>query len=249
MLSDQTKVLQFRGLLGVWVEVSSTLIMLALLFVLLSGAGGHTLVVIAMLVGSIYLHELGHAWGNIVQGVPVRRIVLHGGGGFCESAGTATARQQEFVVAMGPIVNLALWALASLGEYYLWERVLSPARSAEEFGRLMQTIWPQVAVYLVLFGKINLALCVFNLLPVQPLDGGKLIKLALQRFMPPAAALKIAGGIGLVFSILWWPALFLVYASTGWLLLFAPSLYLHLAMWRGEIPQAAVTNRSPRQFH
>jgi hypothetical protein len=66
------------------------------------------------LVGSIFLHELGHAWGATVQGVPVRRIVINGGGGFCEQARSATRRQDELIVAMGPIVNLTIWAAGSL---------------------------------------------------------------------------------------------------------------------------------------
>ena len=44
------------------------------------------------------LHEMGHAWGALVQGVPVRRIMLHGGGGFCERARSATAREDELIV-------------------------------------------------------------------------------------------------------------------------------------------------------
>ena len=40
------------------------------------------LIFVAMLIGSILAHELGHAWGALIQNVRVRRIMLHGGGGF-----------------------------------------------------------------------------------------------------------------------------------------------------------------------
>jgi len=67
-----------------------------------------------LLTGSIFLHELGHAWGTIVQGIPVRRIMIYGGGGFCERSRSASVKQRELIVAMGPIVNLVIWAFASL---------------------------------------------------------------------------------------------------------------------------------------
>ena len=60
----------------------------------------------AILIGSIYLHELGHAWGCLIQGVPVRRVMIYGGGGFCEPTRSSTRYEQELIVAMGPIVNL-----------------------------------------------------------------------------------------------------------------------------------------------
>ena len=85
------------------------------------------------------------------------------------------------------------------------------------------------------FARLNLALFFFNMLPVHPLDGGKLFFLGLLRLTSPLNALKAAGAVGVVFSILWWPALIWVYVNYGWLLLFAPSLRQHLAMMRGEI--------------
>lgn len=54
-----------------------------------------------ILPGSIHLHELGHACGNPAQVVPVNRIMLYGGGGFCERTRSATRYEQELIVAMG----------------------------------------------------------------------------------------------------------------------------------------------------
>lgn len=213
---------RFKGIFGVPVEISQTLALLILLFGGLGFMSGGDIVwlaiVIAMILLIIYLHELGHAWASLVQGVPVRRIVLHGGGGFCEQARAATAHQQEFIVAMGPLVNLALWALSSLAFDWLWGR---------GFGNdyLLHYLW--------LFARLNLMFFVFNMIPVQPLDGGKLLQLALLRFVSPRLAMRAAGGIGLVFAVLWWPALFYVWYTSGWLLLFAPSIALHYQMMRG----------------
>ena len=89
--------------------------------------------------------------------------------------------------------------------------------------------------YLMLFARLNLALFVFNLLPVHPLDGGKLSHLFLLRFLPQSSAMRIAGAVGLVFAVLWWPALIYVYITYGWLLLFAPPIAYHYHMARGEV--------------
>ncbi|MDQ2094775.1 site-2 protease family protein [Rhodobacteraceae bacterium 10Alg 79] len=214
---------RFRGFLGVPVEIGQTLVLLVGLFGLLGLTGGADPLFLAlfltMLVLIIYLHELGHAWACLVQGVPVRRIVLHGGGGFCEQAKGATRHQQEFIVAMGPLVNLGLWALASLVAEYVWRQGIGPI----SFG-----------YYLMLFATLNIYLFFFNLLPVQPLDGGRLLQLLLMRAMAPREAMKIAGGVGLVFAVLWWPALFYLWYSTGWILLFFPSIALHYRMMKGE---------------
>ena len=224
MLQTGPIIFRFNGVFGLPVEIGQTLAFLVFLFVGLTlMAGGSVLwvlVVIAMILGIIYLHELGHAWASLIQGVPVRRIVLHGGGGFCEQARSATAHQQEFIVAMGPLVNLALWAIGSLAADWVW----STGIGAGMLGH-----------YLSLFSMLNLMFFIFNLIPVQPLDGGRLLQLVLLRFVPPRMAMQITGAIGLVFAILWWPALLYLWFTTGWLLLFVPSIWLHYQMMRGEL--------------
>jgi len=213
MFGNDSTLFTFRGPFGVPVQVSSSIIMLPLIFVGLSGGGPammFNLGFVALLIVSIFLHELGHAWGCIVQGVPVRRIVLHGGGGFCEHARSPSFREQELIVAMGPIVNLAIWALAGLATPYASHPIL---------------IWA-----LIVLSQMNLFLAVFNMMPVQPLDGGKLLQLGLLRFLPAATATRIAGGIGLVISVLWIPAMIWSYLFIGFVLFFIPSIRLHWQM-------------------
>lgn len=220
-------VYRFRGLLGIPVEIGQTLAFLVGLYVVLSFSGGADPVwlvsFIAMALVTIYLHELGHGWACKVQGVPVRRIVLHGAGGFCEYTTSPSRHKQEFIVAMGPVVNLALWALASLGAHYVWSSA-SPSQTSFYLG-----------YYLDLFAKINIFLFIFNLLPVQPLDGGKLFQLIMLRFLPPMAAMRVTGAVGLVTAVLWWPLLIWVWMTSGWILLFAPSISTHYQMMRGEL--------------
>lgn len=214
MFSDQNVIFSFNGPFGVRVDVGSSIVMLVLFLLMIGGINNplYALVVVVSLVGSIFAHELGHAWACIVQGIPVRRIMLYGGGGYCEHARSPSARQQEFIVAMGPIVNLVIWAAGSL---------LVMNVNLGEFA------WP-----ILVLARINLFLAIMNLLPVQPLDGGKLLHLILLRLLSPRKAAKYTGGIGLIFAVAWIPFLFFAYLFLGFILFFMPSIKQHWDMWK-----------------
>lgn len=226
---------------GIRVDIDRSLVMLVLLIGFLSGGGQNpvwAVSIVAMLVGSIFLHELGHAWGCRVQGVPVRRVVLYGGGGLCEQARSATRHQSELIVAMGPLVNLAIWALAGLGQWaiyaFVFNRIegVTPAQMTQAAA---DNAWIyEAGFYLDVLGRINLALFLLNLIPVHPLDGGKLSELALMRVLPPRSASRISGWIGTIAAVLWWPALILLYVSSGWILFFAPSIRDHWRKAKGK---------------
>jgi len=127
---------------------------------------------------------------------------------------------------MGPLVSLGLWAVLGLmmrGVYQL---------------ALADPAWVPLGMVLVPWlgfaSLINLFLFAFNMVPVQPLDGGRLLLLGLRHWMPAPKAARVAGGIGIVFCVLWFPAMVWVFYQSGLLMLFLPSFALHLAMARGE---------------
>lgn len=236
MFQDTNPVFEFRGPFGVPVQIGGSL-MLLLAFYFYTGGGDMfwTASFIVMLILSIFLHEMGHAWACLIQGVPVRRVMLYGGGGFCERARSASAREQELIVAMGPIVNLVLWALASLGSNALWDSIFASASAYSNPELLFASPKAQIAEYLGLFAYINGFLAIFNLLPVQPLDGGKLLHLLMLRLTPQHVAMTVTGAIGLMLSVLWIPGMVLAFGLGWWLLFFIPSIPLHYAMMRGRL--------------
>jgi Zn-dependent protease len=227
MLKNDRAVFLLHTRFGFPVEIRQSIVMLALFYLLFATRSAQglidALIMIALIMTAIFLHELGHAWGCRVYGIEVRRVVIFGGGGFCEH-GVSSYKQDELIVAMGPIVNLGLWALASMlsNWAYGWMGEDAPFWQYELF------------YWIDTFGFLNLALFFFNMVPVQPLDGGRLFHILMRRLMPPLAALRVAGAVGVVFSVLWWPGLLLLFMTTGWLLFFAPSFKQHLAMMRGE---------------
>jgi hypothetical protein len=90
-----------------------------------------------------------------------------------------------WTVAAGPLVNVAL-APISFGLFYLgdaagWEQ------TAPEVHRLLEAF----AIY-------NLALLIFNLLPIFPLDGGQILQALLWFVVGRATSLKVVAMIGFV---------------------------------------------------
>ncbi len=233
MFQDGNILSTFRGPWGVRVEVDQSIVFLVGVLIYLSLGSGllDGAIYALMLVLAIYLHELGHAWGCLVQGVPVRRVVLHGGGGFCEHAISPDRHSQELIVLMGPLVNLALWALSGVA-LFLVDLVFMNAMNS---GGSLTYAYFVITDYIWLFGFINLMLFLYNIIPVQPLDGGKLLHLGLLRVLRSELAHRVTGGIGLVISLIYIPVAIYAYVDWGWILFFIPSPRAHYNMMRGNL--------------
>ncbi|WP_298293716.1 site-2 protease family protein [uncultured Litoreibacter sp.] len=212
MFGNENPIFEFRGPWGVPIQFGGSILLILLIFVPLGGSTQGMMygaLLALMLIGSILLHELGHAWGSLIQGVRVRRIMIYGGGGFCERSVSATRQQDELIVAMGPIVNLVIWALASLAA---------------------PNVDGMAAWALYWLADLNLFLAIFNLMPLMPLDGGKLFQLFLMRLLPSVTATRVCGWIGVAACVLWIPGMILVYYTYGFVLFFIPSIKLHWQM-------------------
>mgnify|MGYP003563961309 CR=1 FL=1 len=153
----------------------------------------------------------GGAGGGGGRAGPLFRL---GGGVFGGPPRPPPARQDELIVAMGPIVNLTIWAAGSLAVPYV---------AAIDVG---------LARILSLAATLNLFLALFNLLPLMPLDGGRLFHLLMLRLMQPRAALRVGGAVGLLGAVLWLPLMVVVFLATGFILLFFPDIRMHWRMMR-----------------
>lgn len=158
----------------------------------------------------IVMHELGHASMAWSFRWRIKRIVFLPFGGVAEvdEHGNRPAKEELFVILAGPLQHLwlfiAAWLLVTAG----WIS-----------DNLYQHFW-----------QFNLAILLFNLLPVYPLDGGKLLMLfvSLQRpFLLTIRLAMIFSAICLVLLQLL-ILLFLPFHFQAWLII----AYLTVALWR-----------------
>lgn len=222
MFRGDTTLYEFRGPCGVPVHIAPTILLILILFLDFGGTPrelAYDLCFSAMLIGSIFLHELGHAWGALIQRLPVSKIVLHGFGGYCQQARTSTPRESELIVAMGPIVTLVLWAVSRLTADMLWA-------SGMEYNNIL---WA-----LETMAWLNGYLAIFNLLPISPLDGGKLFELALLRVTGADRASQIAGYVGMAGLVIFIPFMVLGLDMYLFVIFFLPAFAVNWSKMRGQ---------------
>ena len=129
----------------------------------------------------VLLHEFGHALATRSVGGTADRIVLWPLGGVAYVQPPERAGATLWAIAAGPLVNLALLPLLG-GIAFLM--------NLSRVGGDVQHLFDRLFV-------IDLVLFVFNLLPIYPLDGGKILHSLLWPFLGRARALRVATLVGL----------------------------------------------------
>ena len=141
---------------------------------------------VALFLGSLLAHELGHSLVAQRNGIEVRGITLWMLGGVAQLDGRMPSAGAEFrIAASGPAVSyllsamfFALWGVASaLG---------GPALVGQAFAWL---------------ALVNIVLGTFNLIPAAPLDGGRILASAIwaasgDRTRADVAATRVGQGFG-----------------------------------------------------
>lgn len=123
--------------------------------------------------GSIVLHELGHAFAALRNGIGISGIQLWIFGGMAHMDRESDSPATEFKVAIaGPLVTLAIVValsavgLAAVGGEEFRKAALVESDSGVS-GVLAMIAW---------LATINFLVLVFNLLPAFPLDGGRVAR-------------------------------------------------------------------------
>jgi PDZ domain-containing secreted protein/Zn-dependent protease/CBS domain-containing protein len=156
----------------------------------LSGTGYVVMGVLAAVLffASILLHELGHAFQALKEGMRIQGITLWLLGGVAKFTGTFPSPGAEFRIAIaGPVVSVAIavafWLLTLAGNAVgLPDAVIG------------------VTDYLA---RINAIVFAFNLVPALPLDGGRVLRSWLWRRVGNfQAATALAARAGTAFGFL-----------------------------------------------
>ena len=148
--------------------------------------------------GSIVLHELGHAFVALRNGIGISSIQLWIFGGMARMDRESDSPGTEFKVAIaGPLVTLAIVAalaavgLLAVGPDEFWRAVLIESNSGVS-GVMAMVGW---------LASINAIVLVFNLLPAFPMDGGRIVRaLAWWRTGDRNSATRFAARLGRVFA-------------------------------------------------
>ncbi|HRR33689.1 MAG TPA: site-2 protease family protein [Kiritimatiellia bacterium] len=142
---------------------------------------------------SIALHELGHSLVAQSFGCRVRDITLMMLGGCATIVDMPRKAWQEFLMAAaGPLVSVLIGALCLASVLLLHIDPLSVSTPAG-----------YSPGFLFWVGWINIMLCLFNLLPAFPMDGGRILRAFLQQFfMTRLRATWVASRIGRFIALL-----------------------------------------------
>ena len=150
---------------------------------------------------SILLHELGHAWVAIRNGIPILGIDLWLFGGVAKLGRESTSPGVEFrIAAAGPLVTLVIAALCfALGS------AISSSSDVLNSSQFESDVTGSTTAVLGYLTSINVLLLGFNLIPAFPLDGGRIARAIAWKITGDrtratrfAAVLGRLGGYGMI---------------------------------------------------
>jgi Zn-dependent protease len=152
-----------------------------------------------LLLGSVLLHELGHALEARRLGAEVDGIELFFFGGFTRRRGDARTPGEAFkVAAAGPAVTFVIAALC-IG---LSIALQGAARFSDAAGLSSSNALSPILLVVAFLGTMNVLLLVLNLVPALPLDGGQLLRaIVWWRTGDRNRATHISGRIGRGFGV------------------------------------------------
>ena len=156
---------------GIPIRLHISLLIVVVLLSIFSGAGLLAILILSVgIFGSVALHELGHSVVARAKGSYIHEIVLYPFGGAAKISNIPKRPIDEIMVALaGPAVSLAL------------------ALIFRQFELLR------------FLGYLNGMLFFFNVLPVFPMDGGRVLRAALAIKRSRVEATRIAVTVGKYF--------------------------------------------------
>jgi stage IV sporulation protein FB len=177
-----------------------------------SGTLFGTLIWIGIILVSVLVHELGHALTALAFGKSPRIELIALGGVTIYRAERLKFWQQFLITLNGPLFGFGLFLLASFILIF-------------DFSSM-----PFLYSLLKTFQVINLFWTIVNLLPVLPLDGGQLLRIALEAFFG-VKGFRISLFIGMLVSVL---ISFFFFLIQGFLIgaLFFLFAFQSFDMWR-----------------
>jgi len=124
--------------------------------------------------GCVVLHELGHSLAARAWGIPTLRIWLLPIGGIAELAEMPRRPRLEFFISIaGPAVNFAIVGVVLVLLVVTNQRALLGFDNHAWMMAISNFGWPGIACVLLVW---NTMMGLFNLLPIFPMDGGRILR-------------------------------------------------------------------------
>jgi Zn-dependent protease len=137
----------------------------------------------------VVLHELGHSLTAQHYGIPVSRILLLPFGGMAQFERIPRDPWKEIVISFaGPAVNVVIALI--IFPFIWWGQVTPASYLPLDTGGLLQALL-----------VVNIVMAVFNLLPIFPMDGGRVLRAALATRFSYLQATAIAAHTAKFFAI------------------------------------------------
>ena len=181
------------------IHLTFVVLLLFLLLVEVNRSGPRVVTRVFVITGlillSALLHEFGHTLVSARQGFPIKGFVLLPIGGLSmgdptvQGESARNLRKEISIALAGPLVNAVL--AGATGAALL---VMGQANTL----RLAPLVTP--ANLVTSFFWINACLCVVNLLPAFPLDGGRILRAVLSRRMEFRQATRRSVSVGHIFA-------------------------------------------------
>ena len=168
----------------------------------------------------VLVHEFGHCFGARKSGGDADQILLWPLGGLAYTSPAPSPRSHMITVVAGPMVNVILCVLLGL-LLMLWLGSFG-AVPWNPFSVLPadQALWPTLTttrIWVLRFFSISYIILLFNLLPIFPFDGGRILQVALWPRLGYVRSMEIATGVGIFGAI--GLGLFGLFTGQSWLLL------------------------------
>ena len=150
----------------------------------------------------VVLHEFGHALAARYYGVSTRDITLSPIGGMARLNRMPEKPFQEFIVALaGPVVNIVIALVLGLVLWFYAPHILP------DIGNDYTSFFVKRSNFLPLLFMLNLFMAGFNMLPVFPMDGGRMFRALMSIRMGRVKATRVASIVGQVAAVI-----FLIFA-------------------------------------
>jgi Zn-dependent protease len=189
---------------GIRVRAHASMVILIALTLIMSGARGGLGIWNAMtgstiLFGIILLHEFGHCFAARSVGGEANDILMWPLGGLAYADAPRRAWPQLWTAIGGPLVNVAICILTGLGLAAVnW----SAGHVGIPWNPLSRDFFvpynSTVGYYLWWTFIISWSNLLFNVLPIFPLDGGRILQASLWHWLGQYKSTLIACGVGMV---------------------------------------------------